>query len=92
MVAGARKLEEVPTGQLPEACVEDSAEQHADRAPLMDVLRVPAPKQRSVVVLRHGEPSFSVKKALVRCWSTVHPVVMLVMPRPVIMALPSRVG
>ena len=39
----ARKLEEVPT------------EQHADRALLMDILKVLAPKQRSVVVLRHWE-------------------------------------
>ncbi|MCA1219221.1 SigE family RNA polymerase sigma factor [Streptomyces sp. 8L] len=51
----ARKLEEVPTEQLPEPCVEDGAEQRADRALLMDVLSVLAPKQRSVVVLRHWE-------------------------------------
>ncbi|WP_236246298.1 SigE family RNA polymerase sigma factor [Streptomyces sp. CC210A] len=51
----ARKLEEVPTEQLPDASVDDSTEQHADRALLMDVLKVLAPKQRSVVVLRHWE-------------------------------------
>ncbi|AZM60841.1 MULTISPECIES: SigE family RNA polymerase sigma factor [unclassified Streptomyces] len=51
----ARKLEEVPTEQLPEPCVEDATEQHADRALLMDVMNVLAPKQRSVVVLRHWE-------------------------------------
>ncbi|WP_351231793.1 SigE family RNA polymerase sigma factor [Streptomyces sp. NPDC002133] len=51
----ARKLEEVPTEQLPDASVEDVTEQHADRALLMDVLKVLAPKQRSVVVLRHWE-------------------------------------
>ncbi|MBO7939613.1 MULTISPECIES: SigE family RNA polymerase sigma factor [Streptomyces] len=51
----ARKLEEVPTEQLPDARVEDSTEQHADRALLMDAMKVLAPKQRSVVVLRHWE-------------------------------------
>ncbi|MGW0827484.1 SigE family RNA polymerase sigma factor [Streptomyces sp. NPDC002845] len=52
----ARKLEEVPTEQLPEACMDDdAAEQHADRALLMDIMKVLAPKQRSVVVLRHWE-------------------------------------
>lgn len=51
----ARKLEEVPTDQLPEPPVDDSTEQHADRALLMDVMKVLAPKQRSVVVLRHLE-------------------------------------
>ncbi|MFF9350330.1 SigE family RNA polymerase sigma factor [Streptomyces sp. NPDC014734] len=51
----ARKLDEVPTEQLPDASVEDGSEQRADRALLMDVLGVLAPKQRSVVVLRHWE-------------------------------------
>ena len=51
----ARKLEEVPTEQLPDASVDDGTEQRADRALLMDVLSVLAPKQRSVVVLRHWE-------------------------------------
>ncbi|MFI1487712.1 SigE family RNA polymerase sigma factor [Streptomyces sp. NPDC020747] len=51
----ARKLEEVPTEQLPDASVADSTEQHADRALLMDIMKVLAPKQRSVVVLRHWE-------------------------------------
>lgn len=53
----ARRLEEVPTEteQMPDARVEDPTEQHADRALLMDILKVLAPKQRSVVVLRHWE-------------------------------------
>lgn len=51
----ARKLDEVPTEQLPDASVEDGTEQRANRALLMDVLGVLAPKQRSVVVLRHWE-------------------------------------
>ncbi len=51
----ARKLEEVPTEQLPDASVDDGTEQRADRALLMDILGVLAPKQRSVVVLRHWE-------------------------------------
>ncbi|MYZ39217.1 MULTISPECIES: SigE family RNA polymerase sigma factor [unclassified Streptomyces] len=51
----ARKLDEVPTEQLPDASVEDGTEQHADRALLMEILGILAPKQRSVVVLRHWE-------------------------------------
>ena len=51
----ARKLEEVPTEQLPDASVEDGTDQRADRALLIDVLSLLAPKQRSVVVLRHWE-------------------------------------
>ncbi|WP_037812620.1 SigE family RNA polymerase sigma factor [Streptomyces sp. NRRL S-1022] len=51
----ARKLQELPTSQLPDASVEDSAEQHADRGLLMDIMRVLAPQQRSVVVLRYWE-------------------------------------
>ncbi|MEU8351009.1 SigE family RNA polymerase sigma factor [Streptomyces sp. NPDC048845] len=51
----ARKIDEVPTEQLPDASVDDGSEQRANRALLMDVLRVLAPKQRSVVVLRHWE-------------------------------------
>ncbi|WP_405795986.1 SigE family RNA polymerase sigma factor [Streptomyces sp. NBC_01506] len=51
----ARKLDEVPTEQLPEPCVDDGSDQHADRALLIDILGVLAPKQRSVVVLRHWE-------------------------------------
>ncbi|MFD9204564.1 SigE family RNA polymerase sigma factor, partial [Streptomyces anthocyanicus] len=35
----ARKLEEVPTEQLPDASVDDSTEQHADRALLMDIMK-----------------------------------------------------
>ncbi|MDT3396827.1 SigE family RNA polymerase sigma factor [Streptomyces sp. B1866] len=51
----ARKLDEVPTAQLPDVRVEDGSKQYADRALLLDVLDVLAPKQRSVVVLRHWE-------------------------------------
>ncbi|MGW5391621.1 SigE family RNA polymerase sigma factor [Streptomyces koyangensis] len=51
----SRKLQEVPTEELPEPAITDGTEQHADRALLMDVLTVLAPKQRSVVVLRHWE-------------------------------------
>ncbi|MGW6581179.1 SigE family RNA polymerase sigma factor [Streptomyces globisporus] len=51
----ARKLEEVPTEQLPDASIDDGSEQRADRALLMDILGILAPKQRSVVVLRHWE-------------------------------------
>ncbi|MFJ8230423.1 SigE family RNA polymerase sigma factor [Streptomyces sp. NPDC094448] len=51
----ARKLDEVPTEQLPDASVDDGTEQRADRAMLLDALKVLAPKQRSVVVLRHWE-------------------------------------
>ncbi|MGV9314972.1 SigE family RNA polymerase sigma factor [Streptomyces sp. NPDC003691] len=51
----ARKLDEVPTEQLPDASVDDGSEQRADRALLLDALKVLAPKQRSVVVLRHWE-------------------------------------
>ncbi|MFF3750673.1 SigE family RNA polymerase sigma factor [Streptomyces sp. NPDC002018] len=51
----ARKLDEVPTEQLPDARVEDGTEQHADRALLLEILEVLAPKQRGVVVLRHWE-------------------------------------
>ncbi|AJE83240.1 MULTISPECIES: SigE family RNA polymerase sigma factor [Streptomyces] len=51
----ARKLEEIPTEQLPESSVEDTTEQQADRELLRDIMAVLAPKQRSVVVLRHWE-------------------------------------
>ncbi|NUK52376.1 SigE family RNA polymerase sigma factor [Streptomyces lunaelactis] len=51
----ARKLQELPTEQLPDASIEDSTNQHADRALLMDIMKTLAPKQRSVVVLRHWE-------------------------------------
>ncbi|MEV6949558.1 SigE family RNA polymerase sigma factor [Streptomyces sp. NPDC051172] len=51
----ARKLEELPVGQLPDSSVKDSTEQHADRALLMDTMRVLTPQQRSVVVLRYWE-------------------------------------
>lgn len=52
----ARRVAEVPTDVLPDVVgVEDGAGQHADRALLVDILGVLAPKQRSVVVLRHWE-------------------------------------
>ncbi|WUM90510.1 SigE family RNA polymerase sigma factor [Streptomyces sp. NBC_00322] len=51
----ARKLEEIPTEQLPDTSVEDFTGQHADRAQLMDALKVLPPRQRSVVLLRHWE-------------------------------------
>jgi RNA polymerase sigma-70 factor (sigma-E family) len=51
----ARKLQELPTEQLPDASIEDSTKQHADRALLMDIMKTLAPQQRSVVVLRHWE-------------------------------------
>lgn len=49
----ARKLDEVPTCELPDATIDDGTEQHADRAMLHDALAVLAPKQRQVVLLRH---------------------------------------
>lgn len=52
----SRRLDEVPTELLPDVVsVDDGTEQHADRALLLDILGVLAPKQRSVVVLRHWE-------------------------------------
>ncbi|MCX2970718.1 SigE family RNA polymerase sigma factor [Streptomyces sp. JHD 1] len=52
----SRRLQELPTDTLPEvASEEDRFGQYADRALLVDVLSVLAPKQRSVVVLRHWE-------------------------------------
>ncbi|MFF4397429.1 SigE family RNA polymerase sigma factor [Streptomyces sp. NPDC001480] len=49
------RLKAVPTERLPDTSVEDSTEQHADRALLMDIMKVLPPKQRNVVVLRHWE-------------------------------------
>lgn len=51
----ARKLEELPTEQLPDTSVEDFTAQHADRAMLMDVMKVLTPKQRIVILLRLWE-------------------------------------
>lgn len=52
----SRRLQEVPTEHLPDvAGVEDGTEQRADRELLMEVLGTLAPKQRSVVILRHWE-------------------------------------
>ncbi|MEU6553251.1 SigE family RNA polymerase sigma factor [Streptomyces sp. NPDC046915] len=49
------KLKAVPTELLPDTSVEDSTERHADRALLMDIMKVLPPRQRNVVVLRHWE-------------------------------------
>jgi RNA polymerase sigma-70 factor (sigma-E family) len=49
----SRRLEEVPTAELPDASVDDGTEQRADREMLRDVLKVLAPKQRQVVIMRH---------------------------------------
>jgi RNA polymerase sigma-70 factor (sigma-E family) len=51
----ARKLDEIPTDQLPDLSIEDTTRQHADRALLIDILTVLAPRQRSVVLLRQWE-------------------------------------
>ncbi|MFI0944302.1 SigE family RNA polymerase sigma factor [Streptomyces sp. NPDC021020] len=49
----SRRLDEVPTGELPESVVDDGAEQRADREMLLDAIAGLAPKQRQVVMLRH---------------------------------------
>jgi RNA polymerase sigma-70 factor (sigma-E family) len=51
----ARKLEELPVEQLPDAPVEDSTDQYADRALLIDIMKTLTPQQRRVVTLRHWE-------------------------------------
>ncbi|MFE0517125.1 SigE family RNA polymerase sigma factor [Streptomyces sp. NPDC058964] len=51
----ARKLEELPTEHLPDASVEDWADQHADRALLMDIIKTLPPQQLNVLVLRYWE-------------------------------------
>ncbi|MDG9704382.1 SigE family RNA polymerase sigma factor [Streptomyces sp. DH37] len=52
----ARRLEEIPTDLPPDVVgVDDGTERHADRALLIDILGVLAPRQRGVVVLRHWE-------------------------------------
>ena len=51
----ARKLQELPTRHLPDASVEDWAEQHADRALLMDIIKTLPPQQLNVLVLRYWE-------------------------------------
>ncbi|MEU1011833.1 SigE family RNA polymerase sigma factor [Streptomyces sp. NPDC005890] len=51
----AQQLRELLSAQLPETSVEDSAERHADRTLLMDLVKSLAPQQRAVVVLRHWE-------------------------------------
>ncbi|MFB6759330.1 SigE family RNA polymerase sigma factor [Streptomyces noursei] len=76
----ARKLEEVPTEQLPDASVDDGSEQRADRALLMDILGVLAPKQRSVVVLRHWEQMSTEETAAALGMSTG--TVKSTLPRP----------
>ncbi|MFI7340865.1 SigE family RNA polymerase sigma factor [Streptomyces sp. NPDC050085] len=60
----ARNLRELPTGQLPDVPVEDSTEQHADRALLLDAMKVLSPKQRAVIVLRHWEQMSTRETAL----------------------------
>ncbi|MFD8388562.1 SigE family RNA polymerase sigma factor [Streptomyces sp. NPDC059680] len=51
----ARRLQELPIEQLPDSHTEDPADQHADRALLLDVMKTLTLQQRSVVVLRHFE-------------------------------------
>ncbi|QTD96081.1 SigE family RNA polymerase sigma factor [Streptomyces cyanogenus] len=51
----AQRLQELPSAYLPETSVEDSAERHADRTLLTDLVKSLAPQQRAVVVLRHWE-------------------------------------
>ncbi|MBO4258333.1 SigE family RNA polymerase sigma factor [Streptomyces griseorubiginosus] len=51
----AKKLEELPIERLPDVSIEDSTEQHADRALLIDIMKTLTPQQRNVVVLRHWE-------------------------------------
>ncbi|MGW3496692.1 SigE family RNA polymerase sigma factor [Streptomyces sp. NPDC001020] len=51
----AQKLQELPIEQFPDTPVGDCTEQHAHRTLLIDIMRVLAPQQRSVVVLRHWE-------------------------------------
>ncbi|MFE4968979.1 SigE family RNA polymerase sigma factor [Streptomyces sp. NPDC056660] len=51
----ARKLQELPIEQSPDAPVGDCTEQYADRMLLMDIIKTLTPQQRSVVVLRHWE-------------------------------------
>lgn len=51
----ARKLQELPTDHLPDASVEDQAEQHADRALLMDITKTLPPQQLNVLILRYWE-------------------------------------
>ncbi|MFF4507825.1 SigE family RNA polymerase sigma factor [Streptomyces sp. NPDC001401] len=59
----ARKLPEFPSAQLPDTCVDDSTEQHADRMVLMDIIKKLAPQQRAVVVLRHWEQMSTLETA-----------------------------
>ncbi|MFE2972197.1 SigE family RNA polymerase sigma factor [Streptomyces sp. NPDC059340] len=51
----ASKVKAVPVEYLPDTSIEDSTEQHANRALLMDIIKVLSVKQRSVVALRHWE-------------------------------------
>ncbi|MCX5190988.1 SigE family RNA polymerase sigma factor [Streptomyces sp. NBC_00268] len=74
----ARRLTEVPTEHLPDTCVADCAEQHADRVELMDAIKMLAPLQRSVVLLRHwgqmstGETAIALDIAPGTVKSTLH--------------------
>ncbi|MGW2640192.1 SigE family RNA polymerase sigma factor [Streptomyces sp. NPDC001348] len=49
------KLRTIPTDRLPDTPLEDSTEQHADRALLLDVMKVLPARQRNVVALRYWE-------------------------------------
>ncbi|MFG2129295.1 SigE family RNA polymerase sigma factor [Streptomyces sp. NPDC048751] len=65
----AQKLQELPIERFPDAPVGDCAEQHAHRALLLDIMRVLAPQQRSVVVLRHWEQMTTEETAAALCMS-----------------------
>ena len=49
----ARRLQELPSAQIPDTSIEDSAQQYADRTLLIDLIKSLAPPQRAVVLLRH---------------------------------------
>jgi RNA polymerase sigma-70 factor (sigma-E family) len=49
----SRRLDEVPTGELPDSPVDDGAERRADLAMILDAMAVLQPRQRQVVLLRH---------------------------------------
>ncbi|MFJ9713908.1 SigE family RNA polymerase sigma factor [Streptomyces sp. NPDC101234] len=51
----ARKLQELPTEQLPDTSIEDPTQQLSDRQLLRDLMKALTPQQRSVLVLRHWE-------------------------------------
>lgn len=51
----SNKLRAIPTDRLPDMPLEDPTEQDADRAFLLDVMKVLPVRQRSVVALRYWE-------------------------------------